>query len=145
MTVVVLVCGVLIGAGAVLAIVRAERGPTMLDRTVALDIVVTCLVAALALYAALERRTDVVPILVALSLVGFVGSVTIARFAAVEPEDAGRLRTPEEVAADEAARLAAELAHLDEPLPDDSAEPDPAEPDPAGADRVEDGGEGSVR
>lgn len=122
MTVVVLVCGVLIGAGTVLAIVRAERGPSMLDRTVALDIVVTCLVAAVALYAALERRLDVVPILVALSLVGFVGSVTIARFAAVEPEDAGRLRTPAEVEAEQAAQLAAELAHLDEPLADELAE-----------------------
>ena len=119
MTVAVLVCGVLIGTGAVLAILRAEKGPSMLDRTVALDIVVTCLVAAVALYAALERRVDVVPILVALSLVGFVGSVTIARFASVEPEDAGRLRTAEEVEAERAARLADELAHLDEPLEDE--------------------------
>ncbi len=115
MTAVVIVCGALIAVGAVLAIVRAELGPSMLDRTVALDIVVTCLVTAVALYAAQERRADVVPILVALSLVGFVGSVTIARFAAVEPEDARRLRTREEVAAEEAARLAAELALLDEP------------------------------
>lgn len=129
MTVAVLVCGVLIGAGAVLAIVRAERGPTMLDRTVALDIVVTCLVAAIALYAALYRRADVVPILVVLSLVGFVGSVTIARFASVEPEDAGRLRTPEEVEAEETARLAAELAHLDEPLTDELAEAQPSDED----------------
>ena len=121
MTVAVLVCGVLIGTGAVLAILRAEKGPSMLDRTVALDIVVTCLVAAVALYAALERRVDVVPILVVLSLVGFVGSVAIARFAAVEPDDAGRLRTAEEVEAEEAARLAAELADLDEPPADEPA------------------------
>lgn len=121
MTAVVLVCGALIALGTVLAIVRAEKGPSMLDRTVALDIVVTCLVAAVALYAAQERRADVVPILVVLSLVGFVGSVTIARFAAVEPEDAGRLRTQAEVEAEEAARLAEELAHLDEPLADEAA------------------------
>ena len=56
----VAVAAVLILVGAVLAIVRAERGPSMLDRTVALDIVVTCLVAAVALYAAAERRADVV-------------------------------------------------------------------------------------
>ena len=100
-------------AGAVLAIVRAERGPSMLDRTVALDIVVTCLVAAVALYASLERRADVVPILVVLSLVGFIGSVTIARFAAVEPEDARRVRTREEVAAEDEARMEAELAETE--------------------------------
>ena len=118
------VAAVLILAGAVLAIVRAERGPSMLDRTIALDIVVTCLVAAVALYAALERRADVVPILVVLSLVGFIGSVTIARFAAVEPEDARRVRTREEVAAEDEARLQAELAELaeaEEPAPADES------------------------
>lgn len=109
----VAVAAVLILVGAVLAIVRAERGPSMLDRTIALDVVVTCLVAAVALYASLERRADVVPILVVLSLVGFIGSVTIARFAAVEPEDAGRVRTREEVAAEDEARLRAELAEAE--------------------------------
>jgi multicomponent Na+:H+ antiporter subunit F len=80
----------------------------MLDRTIALDIVVTSMIAAVALYAAVERRTDVVPILVVLSLVGFVGSVTIARFAAVEPEGEGRVRTREEIAAQEAERRLSE-------------------------------------
>ena len=108
MTVVVVVCGVLLTVGAVLAVVRAEKGPTMLDRTIALDIVVTAMIAAVALYAAVERRTDVVPILVVLSLVGFVGSVTIARFAAVEPDGEGRVRTREEIAAQEAQRMEAE-------------------------------------
>ena len=108
MTIVVWVCGILLTAGAVLAVVRAEKGPSMLDRTVALDIVVTAMIAAVALYAAMERRTDVVPILVVLSLVGFVGSVTVARFASVEPEGEGRVRTREEIAAQEAERMDAE-------------------------------------
>ena len=108
MTVVIWVCGVLLTIGAVLAVVRAEKGPSMLDRTIALDIVVTSMIAAVALYAAVERRTDVVPILVVLSLVGFVGSVTIARFAAVEPEGEGRVRTREEIAAQEAERRLSE-------------------------------------
>ena len=84
MTWVVLVCAAMITVGAALAIVRAERGPSMLDRTIALDITVTAVIAAFALYAASQRRADVVPVLVVLSLVGFVGSVTVARFAAVE-------------------------------------------------------------
>ncbi|WP_456787697.1 monovalent cation/H+ antiporter complex subunit F [Cellulomonas sp. P5_C5] len=108
MTVVIWVCGILLTVGAVLAIIRAEKGPSMLDRTVALDIVVTSMIVAVALYAAVERRTDVVPVLVVLSLVGFVGSVTIARFAAVEPEGEGRVRTREEIAAQEAERMDAE-------------------------------------
>jgi multicomponent Na+:H+ antiporter subunit F len=105
---VVWVCGILLTVGAVLAVVRAEKGPSMLDRTIALDIVVTTMIAGVALYAAVERRTDVVPVLVVLSLVGFVGSVTIARFAAVEPEGEGRVRTREEIAAQEAERMDAE-------------------------------------
>ncbi len=112
MTWVVLVCGALITAGAVCAIVRAEKGPSMLDRTVALDITVTAVIAAVALYAAVERRVDVVPVLVVLSLVGFVGSVTIARFASVEPEGEGRVRSREEIAAEESARRQAELDEL---------------------------------
>ena len=103
--VVAVVCGVLLTLGAAFAIVRAEKGPSMLDRTVALDIVVTTIVAGVALYAAYYRRADVVPLLVVLSLVGFVGSVTVARFAAVEPEGEGRVRTREEVAAEEAEKL----------------------------------------
>lgn len=146
----VVVCAVLIGAGAVLALVRLERGPSMLDRTVALDILVTALVAAVALYAALERRADVVPILVALSLVGFIGSVTIARFAAAEPDDARRLRTPQEVAAlDEAARVAeeAELAARATRAVDRAAEVEEAAPERPGDDDDEHGTapEGVVR
>lgn len=122
MTVVIVVCGVLLTIGGACAVVRAERGPSMLDRTVALDIVVTTLTAGGALFAAVERRTDIVPILVVLSLVGFVGSVTIARFASAEPAGEGRVRTPEEVAAESAeARRVEELAEA-------AAHPRPAEP-----------------
>jgi multicomponent Na+:H+ antiporter subunit F len=135
MSAVIVVCAVLLTIGGGCAVVRAERGPSMLDRTVALDIVVTTMIAAGALYAAVERRTDIVPILVVLSLVGFVGSVTIARFAAVEPEGEGRVRTPEEVAAESAERLRLEqlaeaAAH---PRPEHLADPAhlalPATPD----------------
>ncbi|WP_169166732.1 monovalent cation/H+ antiporter complex subunit F [Cellulomonas taurus] len=108
MTVVVIVSAVLLAAAGAMALIRAEKGPSMLDRTIALDIVVSVLVAAIALYAAVDRRADVVPILVVLSLVGFIGSVTISRFASVEPEGEGRVRTREEIAAEEAERIKAE-------------------------------------
>lgn len=106
MIVVVLLGAAFLTIGAVLVVVRVEKGPTMLDRTVALDALTSIIVAAVALEAAWSRRVDTVPILVALSLVGFVGSVTVARFAAVEPEGEGRVLTREEVAALEARRLA---------------------------------------
>jgi len=104
--VVVLVAAALLAAAVVLTLVRAERGPTMLDRTVALDVLTSIIVSAVALHAAWTRRVDTVPMLVALTLVGFISSVTIARFAAVEPEGEGRVLTREEVAALEAERIA---------------------------------------
>lgn len=116
MIVVVVVAAALLSAAAVLALVRAERGPTMLDRTVALDVLTSIVLAAVALDAAWTRQVDTVPVLVALALVGFVSSVTIARFAAVEPLGEGRILTHEEVAALEAQRRADEEqgAHDDE-------------------------------
>jgi multicomponent Na+:H+ antiporter subunit F len=104
MTVVVVICAVLLALAGVLAVVRVERGPSMLDRTVGLDVLTTTLVALIGLEAAYSQRTDTVPVLVALSLVGFVGSVTIARFASREPPGEGRVRTREEIAREEAAR-----------------------------------------
>ncbi|HEY8719140.1 monovalent cation/H+ antiporter complex subunit F [Pengzhenrongella sp.] len=108
MTAVVIVCSVLLTAAAVMALIRAERGPSMLDRTVALDVFTTTLVAFVALEAAYVQRIDTIPVLVVLSLVGFVGSVTIARFAAREPEGEGKVRTREEIALEEAARIDSE-------------------------------------
>ncbi len=110
MTVVVVICGVLLAAAAVMTLIRVERGPSMLDRTIGLDTLTAVLVGAVAVHAAWTGRTDTVPVLVALSLIGFVGSVAIARFAAVEPEGEGRVLSREEVAALEAERLAAEDA-----------------------------------
>ncbi|WP_166851614.1 monovalent cation/H+ antiporter complex subunit F [Isoptericola sp. BMS4] len=99
MVVVVVLAAVLVGAAAVLALVRVERGPSMLDRAVALDLLTASLVGAIAIEAAWSRRTETIPILVAMSLVGFVGSVVIARFAAREPEHDHQGRAPEDVAA----------------------------------------------
>ena len=107
MSVVVVVCAVLLAAAAILAVVRVERGPSMLDRTIALDVLTTTLVAFVGLEAAWSRRTDTIPVLVALSLVGFVGSVTIARFASKEPPGEGRVRTREEIAREERDRAEA--------------------------------------
>ena len=110
MTVVVILSALMLAAGAVLAAARVERGPSMLDRTIALDVLTSTIVGAVALHAAWTRQIDNVPILVVFALVGFVGSVTIARFAAVEPEGEGRVLTREESDALDAERRADEEA-----------------------------------
>jgi multicomponent Na+:H+ antiporter subunit F len=70
----------LIGAGALLTLVRLARGPSLLDRVVATDTLLVIISAGLAVYAALERNATVVPVLVVVSLLAFVGTVSIARY-----------------------------------------------------------------
>ena len=70
----------LLGGGAFLALVRLALGPSLLDRVVATDTLLVIISAGLAVYAAFERDPTVVPVLVVVSLLAFVGSVSIARY-----------------------------------------------------------------
>ena len=69
-----------LGVAALLLVVRMALGPTMLDRAVAFDVLMAVVICGLSLEAAVHRHTTTLPILVVLSLLGFVGSVSIARF-----------------------------------------------------------------
>lgn len=80
MTVVLIACGGILGLAALLLLVRLTIGPTMLDRTVALDVLIAVGICAVALEAARGRDTSTIPLLLVLTLLGFVGSVAIARF-----------------------------------------------------------------
>ncbi len=80
MTVVLAVCLACLTAAALLLLVRMALGPTMLDRVIALDVLVAVLICGLGVEAAINRHTTTLPILVVLSLVGIVGSVSMARF-----------------------------------------------------------------
>ena len=70
----------MLGAGALLALVRLARGPSLLDRVVATDILLVIIAAGLAVHATLRRDPTVVPVLVVVSLLAFVGSVSVARY-----------------------------------------------------------------
>ena len=70
----------MLGTGALLALVRLARGPSLLDRVVATDILLVIIAAGLAVHAALQRDPTVVPVLVVVSLLAFVGSVSVARY-----------------------------------------------------------------
>ena len=80
MTVVFWLAYGMLGGGALLALVRLARGPSLLDRVVATDILLVIISAGLAVYAALQRDPTVVPVLVVVSLLAFVGSVSVARY-----------------------------------------------------------------
>lgn len=96
MTIVYGVCFAFLAVAACLSLLRVERGPSMFDRIVALDIFVAIVIGTLAVLAAITGRTDMVPVFVVLALVGFLGSVSIARFAGRESADEARILTKEE-------------------------------------------------
>ena len=70
----------LIGGGALLALIRLARGPSLLDRVVATDTLLVIISAGLAVHAAITRDPTVVPVLVVVALLAFVGSVSVARY-----------------------------------------------------------------
>ena len=80
MSAVLAVCVAMLEVAALLLVIRIARGPTMLDRVVALDVLVSVVICGLALEAAVNRHATTLPILGVLSVLGFVGSVSIARF-----------------------------------------------------------------
>ncbi len=90
----------LIGAGAAATVVRVVRGPGTPDRAVATDVLVTALMAGVLVSVTVTGAATGVPLLVVLSLLGFVGSSTLARFlprpgrAAGADGDAGPAGTP---------------------------------------------------
>lgn len=84
MTVVATACAITLATAALLALLRIAKGPTMLDRVVALDVLVAVVVIALCVEAAANRHATTLPVIVVLALLGFVGSVSVARYAAEE-------------------------------------------------------------
>ena len=71
----------MLGVAATLTLARLLLGPSTLDRIVALDVFVVLSVVAAGVYVAYYRDGSNIPLLAAVALVGFVGSVTAARLA----------------------------------------------------------------
>jgi len=80
MTLVWTASGVMLLAAAVLTTYRALRGPTTLDRLVGMDTLLALTICGLAVWVAATYDTTVVPAIVALSLVSFIGTISVARF-----------------------------------------------------------------
>jgi multicomponent Na+:H+ antiporter subunit F len=80
MTIVLDAVTVMLFLAAACTLVRIVRGPSMLDRAMALDVLLAVIMAGLGASAVAGGDTWVLPTLLALSLVAFVGSVAVARF-----------------------------------------------------------------
>lgn len=84
--IVLVVTAVILSLAAAGAIVRIAIGPSLLDRVLASDVLLAILGAALAIDMALNRHLNNLMLLVALAVIGFIGSVTVARFVAERRE-----------------------------------------------------------
>lgn len=71
---------VLLAASVVIALFRIVRGPSILDRMIGTDVVLAAIMCGLGGYMALSDRTDLLPVLIVLAMLGFVGSVSVSRY-----------------------------------------------------------------
>jgi multicomponent Na+:H+ antiporter subunit F len=78
-----------LGLAAALVLLRTVLGPTVLDRSIGLDTLSAICLGAIAVDAAQHHDGEFLPILLLLALVGFTGSVCIARFAGRGAEISG--------------------------------------------------------
>lgn len=71
----------MLGIGALPALFRLVRGPTLSDRATALDVVLLLLASGIAANGAREGEEVFTPLLIVVALVAFLATSTIARYA----------------------------------------------------------------
>lgn len=82
MTVLLFAISVVFGAAALLTVWRIIIGPSILDRTVAADVLMTLIICVLGADMAINQHTRTLPLLLVVAAVGVFGSISIARFVA---------------------------------------------------------------
>lgn len=92
MNIALIIAGTVIALAMVLTSIRLVRGPGAVDRVIATDVLLSLLVAALAVEAAVNRHTHTIPIMVITSMLAFAGTVAMARFVAIRNDLVGRER-----------------------------------------------------
>lgn len=82
MTVLVVVIYIVFAIAALLTLWRIIVGPSILDRAVASDVLLTLVMCALGADMVIHHHTRTLPVLLIIAAVGVFGSVAIARFVA---------------------------------------------------------------
>jgi multicomponent Na+:H+ antiporter subunit F len=90
MLVVYVIAIVILVLAVLIAMVRMAKGPSNADRILASDVIVVVVVCGLAVVVVATRSVSALPILVALSLIGFLGAVSVARFLVDRDSRGGR-------------------------------------------------------
>lgn len=79
-TVLLWVMGGLFAAAAVLILIRIVRGPTILDRMIASDVLLTTLILVVGAEMVVNGHTRTVPIMLVLAAVAIFATVAVARY-----------------------------------------------------------------
>jgi multicomponent Na+:H+ antiporter subunit F len=82
MNILLLVIMVVFGIAAILAVLRIVRGPSILDRAVASDVLLTEVMCVLGAEMAINGHTRSIPVLLTIAAIGVFGSIAVARFVA---------------------------------------------------------------
>lgn len=80
---------VLLGGAVLLTMYRLVRGPSVMDRIVCLNTTSVLLISFIAVEVALRGDPAYIGLVITLALLGFVGSLTAARFAERRAHDRG--------------------------------------------------------
>lgn len=73
---------VVFGVAALLIVWRIITGPSILDRAVAADVLLTLVICVIGAEMAINHHTRTLPLLLIVAAVGVFGSISIARFVA---------------------------------------------------------------
>jgi len=73
---------VVFGIAAVLTVFRIIRGPSILDRAVASDVLLTEVMCVLGAEMAINGHTRSIPVLLVIAAIGVFGSISVARYVA---------------------------------------------------------------
>ncbi len=88
MTVVVLyAAGAMLSIAGLLLLYRVIVGPSLVDRIIAADVLLTTLIIVVGAEMAINAHTSTIPLMVVLAVVGILGSVSVARFVQRAPSD----------------------------------------------------------
>jgi multicomponent Na+:H+ antiporter subunit F len=80
-TIVFIVVAVMFSVAALLSVYRIVRGPGILDRMIASDMLLTTLICVLGVEMVINKHTTLMPVMIGLALIGFLSSVAVARYA----------------------------------------------------------------
>ncbi|WP_194764455.1 monovalent cation/H+ antiporter complex subunit F [Microbacterium sp. UFMG61] len=82
MNILMLAISIVFGVAAILTIIRIVRGPSILDRAVASDVLLTEVMCVLGAEMAINGHTRNIPVMLIIAAVGVFGSIAVARFVA---------------------------------------------------------------